>query len=75
MQRGGVFIGQYAVNVLCCLVKVGRVGDFGEVEVIWEELNRVCVPGGCSGGNLAVVTTVMVEGGANLPTVDSMCGE
>ena len=73
MQRGGVFIGQYAVNVLCCLVKVGRVGDFGEVKVLWEELDRVCVPGGFSGGNISVITTVMVEGEANVPDVNIMC--
>ena len=54
-------------------MKVGGVGNLGEVEVLWEELNRVCVPGGCSGGNVAVVTTVMVEGGANVPIGDSMC--
>ena len=45
------------------MAKVGGVGNLGEVEVLWEELNRVCVPGGCSGGNVAVVTTVMVEVG------------
>ena len=43
--------------------------------MLWEELNRVCVPGGCSGGNVAVVTTVMIEEGANVSTVYSMCVE
>ena len=55
-------------------MKVGGVGNLGEVEVILEELNRVCVTGGCSGGNVAVVTAVMVEGGANIPTVNRMFG-
>ena len=73
MQRGGVFIRKDADNVLCCLAKVGGVGDFGEVKVLWEELDRVCVPGGFSGGNISVITTVMVEGGANVPDVDIMC--
>ena len=59
--------------VLCCLVKVGGVSDFGEVKVLWEELNCVCVYGGCSGGDVAVVTAVIVEEGEILPTVDSMC--
>ena len=53
--------------------KVSGVSDFGGVKVIWEELNCVCVPGGCSGCNVVVVTVVMVEGGSNVPTIDSMC--
>ena len=73
MQRGSVFIGQDVYNDLCCLEKVGGVDGFGEVKLICEEIESVCVPGGCSGGNEAVVTTVMVEGGANLPTVEIMC--
>ena len=73
MLRGRVFIGQDADNVLCCLAKVGVVGDFGEVKVLWEELDCVCVHIVCSGGNVSVVTEVMVERGANIPTVDSMC--
>ena len=68
-----MFIGQDADNVLFCLAKVGGVGDFGGVKVLWEELDCVCVSGICSGGDVAVVTAVMVEGGANVPTVDSMC--
>ena len=68
-----MFIGQDADNVLCCLAKVGAVGDFGEVKVLWEELDCVCVPSGCIGGNVEVVTAVMVEGRANIPTVDNMC--
>ena len=54
-------------------MKVGGVGDLGEIKVLWEELDCVCVPGGCNGRNVAVVTTLMVEGGANVPTVNSMC--
>ena len=73
MRISGVFIGQDADNVLCCLTKVCGVGDFGEVKVLWEELNCVCVTFGCSGGNISVVTTVMVEGGANITTVGSVC--
>ena len=41
--------------------------------MLWEELDCVCVPSGCSGGNVAVVKTVMVELGADVPTIDSMC--
>ena len=73
MQRGNVFIGQDADNVLCCLAKVDGVGDSGEVKVLWGEIDCVYVPGGLSGGNVEVVTAVMVEGGANVPTVNSMC--
>ena len=68
-----MFIGQDADNILCCLAKVGGVGDFEGVKVLWEELECVCVPSICSGWNVAVVTVVVVEGGANIPTVDSMC--
>ena len=75
MRRYSVFIRQDVDDVLCFLEKVGRVGNLGEVEALWEELNHVCMPGGCSGGNVAVATTVMVEGGANVPTVNSICGE
>ena len=56
-------------------MEVDGVGNLGEVEVLWEELNRVCVSGGCSGGYVAAVTSVMVERGANVPTVICMCGE
>ena len=42
--------------------------------MLQEELDRVCVSGGCSGGDVAVVTTVMVEGGSNVPTANCMCG-
>ena len=38
VQRGNVFIGQDADNIICCLEKVGGIGDFGEVKVLWEEL-------------------------------------
>ena len=51
-------------------MEVGGVDNPGEVEVLQEELERVCVPGGCSGGDVAGVTTVMVEGEANVPTVN-----
>ena len=47
MQRDGFFVGKDADDVLCCLEKVGGVGYPGEVEVIWEELDRVHVTGGC----------------------------
>ena len=68
-----MFIEKDSHNALCCLTKVGGVGDLGEVKVLWGEPDCVCVPGGCSGGNVSVVTTLMVEGGANVPTVDSIC--
>ena len=68
-----MFIGQDADNVLCCFAKLGGVGDFWGFKVLWEELDCVCVPDGYSGGDVAVVTSVMVEVGANVPTVDSMC--
>ena len=71
--RGSVFIGQDADNVFCGLEEVGGVGDFGEVKLLWEELECVCVPSGCSGGNVAVVTVVMFERGTNIPTVNSVC--
>ena len=47
MRRDGFFVGQDADDVLCCLAKVGGVGYFGKVEVFWEELDRVRVPGRC----------------------------
>ena len=40
---------------------VGVLGNLGEVELLWEELDHVCVSGGCSGGYVALITTVMVE--------------
>ena len=73
MQRGSVFIGQDAETVLFCLAKVGGVGDFWEVKVLWEKINSVCIPSGCTGWYIAVVTAVVIEGGANVPTVNSMC--
>ena len=57
------------------MTEVGGVCKLGEVEVLWEELYRVCVPSGFSGGDVAVATTVMVEGGANVTTFNRMCGE
>ena len=68
-----MFIGQDADIILCCLAKVGGFSDFGEIKVFWEELDWVCMSSRCSGWDVAVVTAVMVEGGANIPTVDSMC--
>ena len=44
-EKRFVFVGQDSDDFLCCLVKVGGVGYSGEVEVLWEELNRVRVPG------------------------------
>ena len=40
-----------------------------------EELDRVYMHGGYRDGDVSVVTTVILEGGANLPTVNCMCGE
>ena len=40
-------VGHDADDVLCCLTKVGVVGYPGEVEVIWEELDRVRMTDGC----------------------------
>ena len=73
MGRGSVFFGQGADNILCGLAKIGGVGDFGEVNRLWEELDSVCVPSGRSGWDVAVVTAVVVGGGSNVPTVDSVC--
>ena len=73
MGRGSVFFGQDADNILCGLAKIGGVGDFWEVKILWEELDSVCVHSGCSGWDVAVVTAVVIGGGANIPTVDSMC--
>ena len=73
MRRGSLFIGQDYDNILCFLAKVGGVGDFGEVKVLWEELDCVCVPSRCSGWDVEVVTMVMVGVGDNITTVDSMC--
>ena len=43
--------------------------------MLQEELDCVCVPVGCSDGDVEVVTAVMVEVGANVTTVNCMCGE
>ena len=56
------------------MVEVGGVGKLGKVEVLQEERNHVGVPGGFSGGDVVVVTTVMVDRGANVPAVNCMCG-
>ena len=68
-----MFLGKNADNVLCCLAKVGGVGDFQEVKVLHEELDCVCVSSGRSGWDLAVVTLVVIGRRSNVPTVDSMC--
>ena len=72
MGRGSVFLGQDADNFLCGLAKIARVGDFWEVKRLWEELDSICVPSGCSGRGVVVVTVVVVGEGSNVPTVDSM---
>ena len=41
-------------------MEVGGVVNLEKVEVLWELLDRVCVPGGCNGGDVSVVTTIMV---------------
>ena len=68
-----MFSGQDADNILCCLAKVGRVGDFWEVKVLWKELDSICMSSGRSGWDVAVLTVVVIGGGANVPTIDSMC--
>ena len=73
MGKGSVFFGQYADNILCCLAKIGGVGDFWEVKGLWEELDSVCVPSGRSVWDVASVTAVVVGRRANVPTVDSIC--
>ena len=72
MVIGSVFFGQYADDNLCCLAKISGVGDFWGVKVLWEEIDSVCVPSGRSGWDLAVVTLVVIGGGANVPTVNSI---
>ena len=72
MVIGSVFFGQDADNILCGLAKIGGVGDFWEVKRLWEELDSVCVPSARSGWDIAVVTVVVVGGGSNVPTVDSV---
>ena len=73
MGRGSVFFGQDADNILCGLAKIGGVGDFWGFKRLWEELDSVCVPSGCSGWYVSVVTVVVVGGGSNVPTVNSVC--
>ena len=68
-----MFFGQDADNILYGLAKIGEVGDFWGIKRFWKELNSVCVTSGRSGWDLAVVTAVVVGGGSNLPTVDSVC--
>ena len=68
-----MFFGQDADNILCCLAEIGGVGDFWEVKVLWDKLDSVCVPSGRSGWDVVLVTAVVIGGGANVPTVDSMC--
>ena len=68
-----MFSGQDDDNILYCLANIGGVGDFWGVKVLWGELDSVCVPSGCSGWDVSVVTAVVIGGGANVPTVNSMC--
>ena len=68
-----MFFGQDADNILCCLTKIGGVGDFWEVKVLWEEIDSVFVTSGCSGWDVEVLTVVVIGGGENVPTADIMC--
>ena len=63
----------FGQHVVGSVKLVGGVGNLGSVEVLQEELDRVYVPGGYSGGYVSVVTMVMVWGGDNVPTVSFMC--
>ena len=72
MGRGSVFFGQDADDILCGLAKIGGVSDFWGVQRLWEELGSVWVPSGRSGWDIAVVTSVVVGVGSNLPTVDGV---
>ena len=72
MGRGSVFWGQDADAILCGFAKIGGVGDFWEVKRLQEELESVCVPSGRSGWDVAVVTSVVVGGGSNVPTINSV---
>ena len=67
-----MFFGQDADNILCGLAKIDGVSDFWEVQRLWEELDIVCAPIGRSGWDITVVTVVVVGGGSNVPTVDSV---
>ena len=72
MGRGSVFFGQDADDILCELAKIGGISDFWEVNILWEELNSVCVSNGRSGWEISVVTAVVVGGGSNILTVESV---
>ena len=72
MGRGSVFFVQDANDILCGLAKIGGVSDFWEVKRLWEEIDSVCVPSGRSGWDISVVTALVVGGGSNVPTVDSV---
>ena len=65
-----LFFEEDADNFLCRLAKISGGGEFWEVERIWEELNSVCVPSGRSEWGVAVVTSIVVGGGSNVPTVN-----
>ena len=67
-----MFWGQDVDDILCGLAKIGGVSDFWEVKIIWEELDSVCVPSGHSVGDIAVIKVVVVGGGSNVPTADSV---
>ena len=73
MGRGSVFFGQDADNILCCLAKIGGVSDCWEVRLLCQELDSVCVPSVHSGWDVAVVIALVIGGGYNVPTVDSVC--
>ena len=59
-------------NILWYLANIGGVGDFWEVKRLWEELESFCVPSGRSGWYVAVIKSVVVGGGSNVPTVDNV---
>ena len=68
-----MFFGQDADKILCGLAMIGGVGEFREVKGLREEIDSVCVPSGRSGWDIAVVTSAVVGGGSNVPTINSMC--
>ena len=67
-----MFFGQDVDNIICGLAKIGGVGDFWEVKIVWEELDNVCVYSGSSICDVSVVTAVVVGGESNVPTIDSV---
>ena len=67
-----MFWGQDVDDILCGLAKIGGVSDFWGVQRLWEELGSVWVPSGRSGWDIALVTSVVVGGGSNVTTVNSV---